>query len=1131
MKRQTIKAKFISIMALSVLLAMPALSQTEGNEYLHGGKSKPSERGDDWEVYEFDGKDYNYYKGNPKVDAITVEKLLGHHWMGRTLEELGKEEEIYLCNMATGEYLLVGEYWGETSMTDHTGLSYKLVKGSFQTSGRGNWQAWKKGTEKGKDGNGYQNETYGYWIQPIGVKEGRCIGRMHKGDGKQGHFEHNKFLALRDTTEYDDGKWWEDNQNPGGFLFLFEPVVKNGKQCYIIYTHRSTAINLDNNGLKPSDNRATYSEYWDRESYLLLRSNGKMSADFNSVRFKKFAGQMYGKFDDFYDGSDQSRNFNDDRDNPIGDELDYYDPQDESKRRGYVFIEDGLREAAQDDNNLWKIVTAEERRKFRLVASEEHPVDVSHRITNPKFYTSFNYNLMKSKCTWDSSNSQWKATNWNENTEYGWTWYARDTDEEHSINPHVHPYDLASGDNGYYDPNTEFHKVGTGSFYRFGGEGLEPTASNTEHLMTYGHEANYSGSIYNGTSNLQQTITGLREGLYVVFVRGFFAPHDMAQYQVSDGKLMCGDYDTSSKAKEDWYNGAKYGEGEFHGGSPTAVYRRSHDSYLFAWSSPNGNQNEQEEVRRMLPSIYEGAVKAADLGLISKESLISNKDEFEYTQLGNWYYNDEERKDNPIIKAAVEWMRDQTIFAKFNGTFLGESNDTWVVPKTVTGAARFFNAIGNTDEATTHRNVNNYRIGLPVYVGSDGHLTIGIDHTYAEGHSGDNEWVCFDDFELIYMGKSEPDEFIIDELHGTQQIGPFPIINGQDGTEEKDENGNTKYSKATTQKNNTQWKDIFSGSDIMNEGKDSKIVKNVVIRRTMTTGGWNSIVLPVSLTRTQIEAAFGKNTKVSQLKGITGPTITYSKVDDGMTAGVPYIINPSDPPIIAKDADITYDRRAFSEAMSTSTQDVVGHYLIDPDRNYEVERSMKGPIYIIEDVDIKTSESFPGVQMEQYTDDNKTTLWREVSSAEQDYTKWTEIKPAEVNDLVVRYNEALGKFTLRESAFYESQGEGGIPAYSYYHSGGKMYYTSKPLKTSRGLFSYLQLIHQGGELDGQPYNQPFIGFDFIEVKDDEPTGIVDINNSVPNPDGKIEIYDLQGRKVANPTKGIYILNGQKVLFK
>ena len=28
-----------------------------------------------------------------------------------------------------------------------------------------------------------------------------------------------------------------------------------------------------------------------------------------------------------------------------------------------------------------------------------------------------------------------------------------------------------------------------------------------------------------------------------------------------------------------------------------------------------------------------------------------------------------------------------------------------------------------------------------------------------------------------------------------------------------------------------------------------------------------------------------------------------------------------------------------------------------------------------------------------------------------------------------------------------------------------------------------------------------------------------------------QVYDLQGRRVENPTKGIYIVNGKKVLYK
>ena len=42
------------------------------------------------------------------------------------------------------------------------------------------------------------------------------------------------------------------------------------------------------------------------------------------------------------------------------------------------------------------------------------------------------------------------------------------------------------------------------------------------------------------------------------------------------------------------------------------------------------------------------------------------------------------------------------------------------------------------------------------------------------------------------------------------------------------------------------------------------------------------------------------------------------------------------------------------------------------------------------------------------------------------------------------------------------------------------------------------------------------------------TGVIEVKGQ----NGKVEtMYDLQGRKVENPTKGIYIINGKKVLTK
>lgn len=52
------------------------------------------------------------------------------------------------------------------------------------------------------------------------------------------------------------------------------------------------------------------------------------------------------------------------------------------------------------------------------------------------------------------------------------------------------------------------------------------------------------------------------------------------------------------------------------------------------------------------------------------------------------------------------------------------------------------------------------------------------------------------------------------------------------------------------------------------------------------------------------------------------------------------------------------------------------------------------------------------------------------------------------------------------------------------------------------------------------------GFNIIE--DNDPTGINNVNVETKKDN---VVYDLQGRRVSNPTKGIYIVNGKKVLVK
>jgi hypothetical protein len=57
-------------------------------------------------------------------------------------------------------------------------------------------------------------------------------------------------------------------------------------------------------------------------------------------------------------------------------------------------------------------------------------------------------------------------------------------------------------------------------------------------------------------------------------------------------------------------------------------------------------------------------------------------------------------------------------------------------------------------------------------------------------------------------------------------------------------------------------------------------------------------------------------------------------------------------------------------------------------------------------------------------------------------------------------------------------------------------------------------------------------FDNVKLfldKETAATGIKTVNTEVPFIEGAI--YDLQGRRVAKPARGLYIINGKKVMVK
>lgn len=87
-------------------------------------------------------------------------------------------------------------------------------------------------------------------------------------------------------------------------------------------------------------------------------------------------------------------------------------------------------------------------------------------------------------------------------------------------------------------------------------------------------------------------------------------------------------------------------------------------------------------------------------------------------------------------------------------------------------------------------------------------------------------------------------------------------------------------------------------------------------------------------------------------------------------------------------------------------------------------------------------------------------------------------------------------------------------------SGGVAFYKLKSTGTIRANKAFLKANSSAAA-------NAFFTFDF----DATSTGVDSINAQDSEENADVKVYDLQGRRVANPVKGIYIVNGKKVLMK
>lgn len=333
-----------------------------------------------------------------------------------------------------------------------------------------------------------------------------------------------------------------------------------------------------------------------------------------------------------------------------------------------------------------------------------------------------------------------------------------------------------------------------------------------------------------------------------------------------------------------------------------------------------------------------------------------------------------------------------------------------------------------------------YQKQLLIYVDdSKPYLVIGVR---AEGVN-DDAWTCVDNFRIQYAG-NPGSNIVLDENQ--------PDI------------------------------------DYINAQVDINRSYNLILGRKMINNAWNSLILPVDLTRQQLQLAFGNNVKLSEKNTEASENpyiIEFTSIDISGTpeqtvvlkAGVPYIIKPSRL-LLYDPADKGYE-----------------YEVIDRQNNNTHIRNIRfdEPYFIINQVMLKNrvDATVTGNGGDAYDCGN-------------------------AGDILFK-----GTYTQQSNV---------IPAGSYLLSNGQWKHMLVDVKTVKGFRTWLEPV--SGNTDAN------VIFSVDGVIDgNEPTAIEGIvNGSEAKADNKV--YNMNGQVVRNSSasleglpKGVYIVNNKKYIVK
>ena len=339
------------------------------------------------------------------------------------------------------------------------------------------------------------------------------------------------------------------------------------------------------------------------------------------------------------------------------------------------------------------------------------------------------------------------------------------------------------------------------------------------------------------------------------------------------------------------------------------------------------------------------------------------------------------------------------------------------------------------------------------------------DYNSVEAPASD-EWTVFDDFRLQYASTNTDQDLILDEMR---------------------DNLNYLVNTTNTYKNTT-----------------------LHLNKTLTTNKWNSLVLPVNLTKSQLQSAFGANTRLAKLNTLTSKSIEFKSVgldnigndEVALEAYKPYIIFPEKDKEESNSASYTASLTVEGQENPMKVNVPAKHYTITKVTNVDLSKigkdnNWKAPLETAADRTITAYGTFARTFGEFSSYDDETGVYGKVTVSDPN------------NPIISGRDNLIG---------------------SYFFDKGNMYHSATRPRGLRGFSCWFKPVNGTTTanalftLDG--VSQGTTGIEDILADYEQP--VSRFANGVYNMNGQLV---KQGNSTAGLPSGMYIVNGKKCIVR